>query len=652
MLFESNTAFSQINHIDSLKYALSKKHDDTTKIDLLNTYIFAAAPNHPVEAILYADTAIMLAKELKDSVRLITSYNQKGISQYFLGDNNGALESYFQAIKIRELSGNQIRISRDYNNIGLVLRNIEQIDDALKYFRMALSTIEAEEDLSIKARLLNNIGICYRALDFHEKADSAYRMALEINTRINARQNIAQNLNNLGNVHKDKSDFSNALSYYKQAYQINFELGNQFEQFQNLNNIADVYIRKGDTKNASIYLSQAEGLYKQTNATHLQLTYLNLLSKNYANQKDYKRAWEIKTKYATLRDSLFTQNRITQFEQLKNLASAEKELQKVEFLTHINQIQKEKIRIQQIVTFSGGIVLLIVLFLLFEVVRNLSINKRLNHSLKEGKQEVDALNEELYTINETLLKQRQDLEKALNDLQNTQQQLVQSEKMASLGVLAAGVAHEINNPLNFIKGGVMGIEAHLKKNKHCDNEQELKPLIDAIFEGVHRSSAIVSSLKHYCRQESESEASFDMDEVIENCLIMLQSETKNRIEIQKHLKNKPFIIHGNEGKLHQCIFNILLNSVQSIESNGEIRIETSFESLFDEIIIYDSGCGITEENLPKVTDPFFTTKETGKGTGLGLSLARKIIEDHKGTLEINSTSGKGTQVRIRFYQKK
>lgn len=651
IIFANTFVFAQANYIDSLKYALRKEHNDTLKIDLLIKYIFTVAPNHPVEASLHADSAIKLSKELNDTIRTILSYNRKGISQYYLGDFNGALECYFLSLKLREQSGYANEVYREYNNIGLVLRTIGQIDEALKYFLIAIESKEVTENISIKANLLNNIGICYRALYMYEKADSAYRLALEINTRQNARLNISQNLNNLGNVYKDQDDYPQALSFYQKAYEISLELGNHFEQFQNLNNIADVYIRKGDTKNASAILKKAEELYTHSKATYLNLTYLGLLSKNYESQKDYKRAWETKSIYAAMNDSIFSQNRITQFEQLKNLANAEKELQKVEFLTRLNEIQKEKIRIQEILTVSGGIVLIIVLFLLFEVARNLSVNKRLNHKLKVGKQEVDALNEELLTINETLLKQRKDLEKALNDLQNTQQQLVQSDKMASLGVLAAGVAHEINNPLNFIKGGVMGIEAHLQKNKHCDNEQELRPLIDAIYEGVNRSTAIVSSLKHYCRQESDFEAAFDMDEVIENCLIMLQSETKNRIEIQKQLKNKPFILFGNEGKLHQCIFNILLNAAQSIESKGTIRIETAYESSFDELIISDTGMGIPKENLSKVTDPFFTTKEAGKGAGLGLTVARKIIEEHKGTLEISSVSGRGTQVRIRFYKK-
>jgi len=129
---------------------------------------------------------------------------------------------------------------------------------------------------------------------------------------------------------------------------------------------------------------------------------------------------------------------------------------------------------------------------------------------------------------------------------------------------------------------------------------------------------------------------------------MLQSETKNRIEIQKAYTDKEYTVIGNEGKLHQVIINILSNAVQAIESKGEISIQTKLTKHYFILSVSDSGCGIVKENLSKIFDPFFTTKDAGEGTGLGLSITYNILEEHNGTIDVESTVGKGTNIIVKL----
>jgi PAS domain S-box-containing protein len=265
--------------------------------------------------------------------------------------------------------------------------------------------------------------------------------------------------------------------------------------------------------------------------------------------------------------------------------------------------------------------------------------------VQDRTEELAAANEQLTAINDELIIQREELQVALNSLSEAQNKLVQTEKMASLGVLASGVAHEINNPLNFIYGGILALDNYLKKNLKQYHE-EVNPMIDSIYEGVRRSTLIVRSLNQYSEADYNIYKLCDIHAIIENCLIILQVETKNRIAIEKNYYNLECIINCIEGKIQQSILNILTNSVQAIFGNGLITISTNTINNTLMVTISDSGCGISKDNLSKVFDPFFTTKDPGKGIGLGLFIAYNNIREHKGKIEIESELGHGTVARI------
>lgn len=263
--------------------------------------------------------------------------------------------------------------------------------------------------------------------------------------------------------------------------------------------------------------------------------------------------------------------------------------------------------------------------------------------LLEANKELKTVNEELKQKNEIIHNQNQELNSALIQLKNTQMQLTQSEKMASLGILTSGVAHEINNPLNFIMGGYTGLQNYFKE-KTPEKSDNIPVLLEAINTGLSRISSIVNELNLFSSNDALADNDVNIHSMLEKCLLMLANKTGENISVKKYYTNEPISIKGNTGRLHQAFLNILYNSVQAIENSGEISITTQKDG--DNIIvkITDSGCGIPKEILHKITDPFFTTKEPGTGTGLGLAVSYAVINEHKGSLKFKSEPGKGTTV--------
>lgn len=299
-------------------------------------------------------------------------------------------------------------------------------------------------------------------------------------------------------------------------------------------------------------------------------------------------------------------------------------------------------------------------------------------SLKRAQEEIQKQSEELKFINENLEEQKNQLESTLSELKKTQSQLIQSEKMASLGVLTAGVAHEINNPVNYINSGLEGLKItladwfiifnkyeeltltnaekiisdidKLKKELDFNSLQEgMKLLLTNMQTGIERITEIVKSLRTFARVEENEFKTSSIHELLDTTLIMLHNQYKNRIEIVKQYGEIPQI-NCYAGKLSQVFMNLLSNAIQAIFDKGKIFISTKHDKHKHQVIISikDTGPGIPDDKKEKIFEPFFTTKEAGKGTGLGLSISYGIIQQHNGSIEVNSKKDEGAEFIIRI----
>lgn len=273
----------------------------------------------------------------------------------------------------------------------------------------------------------------------------------------------------------------------------------------------------------------------------------------------------------------------------------------------------------------------------------------LENLVDERTKQLHSLNLELEEKNEHINEQKNSIEKTLKHLQDTQAQLIQSEKMASLGTLTAGVAHELNNPLNFIQSGLYGLSSMIEEMElPSEKTQEFDKIFKLIRTGIERASKTVKTLNNFSRKGFDEEKLFNIHDIIDDCLLVLNHEIKNKCTVQLNYCDTRFHIKGIAENFHQVFVNLLLNAVQAIKDKGEISISTVLNNADNtaQITIADTGEGIDEVNLKKIFDPFFTTKEVGKGTGLGLSIVYKIIQSHKGDIFFESERNKGTVVTI------
>ena len=284
---------------------------------------------------------------------------------------------------------------------------------------------------------------------------------------------------------------------------------------------------------------------------------------------------------------------------------------------------------------------------------------------------------------ETMVKKRtQELEdsnealkRAYLDLQKAQEQLVQTEKMASLGQLVAGIAHEIKNPLNFIYGNTdflreytLRTQALVEKIEALSSispedrrkiteekdaiqynfiREDLRTLIDDLTEGTERINAIVSDLRIFSRMDAAVTTEIDIHALIDMSLNLLRNQYKDRVEVHKDYGDISKI-HGYAGKLNQVFMNLLSNAFYAVAEKGDVWIRTRALDEEVEIEIEDSGVGIPKENLKRIFEPFFTTKPVGQGTGLGLSISYGVIEQHRGEIRVLSVPDKGTVFSVRL----
>jgi signal transduction histidine kinase len=304
--------------------------------------------------------------------------------------------------------------------------------------------------------------------------------------------------------------------------------------------------------------------------------------------------------------------------------------------------------------------------------------------LEEKSRELYKINQELLLRNQKIARQRKRLRTKVIELEETRQKLSQSEKMAVIGQLTAGVAHEINNPVAFIASNLDTLSDYLidvielihkqqtclmkLKVDHGHNTASTNSLLDDLssfshridvdgllndaknlvsesVDGTHRVKKIVADLSDFSYVNAPQARAEDINDLLKKSVQIASSELKYKADVEWGLAEIPLVV-CHEGKIGQVFLNLLVNAAHAIHGHGLIRLSTGQAGHKVWIEVADNGCGISSDYLPNIFDPFFTTKDIGKGTGLGLHVVKTAVEMHGGEISVNSKEGCGAIFRI------
>ncbi|MGE5492551.1 MAG: histidine kinase [Actinomycetota bacterium] len=303
-------------------------------------------------------------------------------------------------------------------------------------------------------------------------------------------------------------------------------------------------------------------------------------------------------------------------------------------------------------------------------------NGKITRALQRAKEEMEREIQERRRTQEALEAEKQEQRLLIRKLEEAHTQLLQSEKLASIGQLAAGVAHEINNPIGFVssnlgtlKGYVNDLfllidaygkaeaaltahpelmESILAMKRQVDLEylrSDIRDLIAESVDGTNRVRRIVQDLRDFSRTGEEKLELADLHAGLESTLNVVWNEIKYKAEVKRELDELP-LVECRISQISQVFMNLLVNAAQAIQERGTITLRSGRENDFVWVAVSDTGQGIPPEILPRIFDPFFTTKPIGKGTGLGLSVSYGIIEKHGGHIDVHSEQGKGTTFTV------
>ncbi len=555
----------------------------------------------------YSERSLEIAQELGDTSLMITNLNGLGIENYDLGSYELAMQYFLEAVDLMDANGGKLRRAIVLNNIGLLFEQVGDYKQARSYSLRGLEVAKENQNINVQIYSYNGIGISYFIEGNYPLAlqylDSAQWISLEVDNRVWG--SVAHNY--AGEAHRKLGRYDSADHHYQTALTLSESIDDKKRIADVYTNLSKLCLELGNLEKCLGYLDASQDMAATYNWRQLFLNNLQLYAEVYGAFDMDQEVIESQASYVLYRDSIYKNIMVRNLELVPLKLSEEKDRIR---LTEQQAALKEQ-KFANKIYLAVIIVAIPVALLLFYLLRK---NKKQNRIL-------EAKNEEI--------RQTQDL-------------LIKSEKMASLGVMAAGIGHEINNPLNYIENGVLNISNILDQEFPEHKSSTLSRFIDIVNEGVSRASTIVNSLANFSRGGQENTESCDIAAITENCLVILSSKTKD-IQLVKNYASENLLVQGNESKLHQVCMNLLSNAIHAVSQQPQPLIEIHTQKIQNEVVltIKDNGYGIDEENLSKISDPFFTTKNPGEGTGLGLFIAHSFIDEHNGRLEVNSIIGNG-----------
>lgn len=598
-----------------------------------------------IETLLFWQQSLATFQAIGDKLGIANMLNNLGAVNFNKGDDEKAIKYYLESLKVSEEIGDKLRIATALVNIGAVYFNKESTHDlALEYYLKALPLSEELGDNDAIGTIAVNIGEIYlstgdekSALIYFEEALKAYQKS--------ENGNVPYALYNIGRVYAQRKDYSKAINYQQEAFNVAKTTNRKKEMSQALIGLANIYQQKGENKEAITSFTEALRLAQEIGANYELKNAYQGLAELYAIASDYKNAFKYQKLYTAFKDTLYNADMDKKLQSMILKFDLEKKQGEVDMLEKDKMQKEQESRLQQLFILSILGALFSALILSFILYRN-----------NQHKQRSNAL----------LQSQKEEIQNTLEKLKATQSQLIYSEKMASLGELTAGIAHEIQNPLNFVNNfSEVSMELLDEMNIELDkgNVAEAKKIADDLIQNLQkinshgkRADAIVKGMLQHSRTNTGQKEPTDINALTDEYLRLSYHGLKAKDKSFNATLKTDFDANVGEIKvvpqdIGRVIHNLIANAFyvvaekkRQFENGYEPTVSVSTKKINGkvEIRVSDNGNGIPHSVRDKIFQPFFTTKPTGQGTGLGLSMSYDIVKAHGGELRVETKEGVGT----------
>ncbi len=627
--------------IDSLKHKLSIATNDTSRVLRMIDIGYAYRNQKNDSDFIYGQRALNLSQRIKFLRGEANAYDRLGNCFRLKGDFPKALEFLFKGLQIAEKEHYLEEVGNCFNSISIVYSQLNDFPDAINYQRQALKIFEPI-NMDLVSNSVTNLGRCYRRNNQLDSAAVYFKKAYDQLESFKYTPRHSHLIREMGSLQFQLGNREKAIEYVRESIEINNKNDDHFYGTFSYNVMAGFFKELNQPDSCIYYAKKALAEGSLINFKYLMLDASTLLAEQ-LESKDLKEAHYYLKLSKAINDELYGRKNV--YELQKTISDEQQRQRNIE----TQRIAKEN-QLKQYALILGLGMLLFVAFFLY---RNNQKEKKAKNLLQQQKAKVES---------------------TLTQLKATQAQLIQSEKLASLGELTAGIAHEIQNPLNFVNNfSELSVDLVKDLKEEIEKPTQDKEYIGELFDDLSqnqekinhhgkRASSIVKGMLEHSRASTGVKELTDINKLADEYLRL--SYHGLRAKDNSFNADYELIIDENLPKtevIPQDIGRVLLNLInnafyavnekkkQNTEGGYKSTVSVYTRQLDNQIIIKvrDNGIGMSESVSAKVFQPFFTTKPTGQGTGLGLSLAYDIVtKGHGGTLEVLSTEGVGSEFMI------
>ncbi len=640
-------ARAQKSPVDSLRKAYQKNKQDTTLVQLLVMKSTADYLTTNVDSgMICARQGLTLAQKINFKKGVVRAKAAIATFLNISGDLPGSLKITFEALPEAISLGETRVIASFYNTRGLTYSLLKHHKKSLNNYYAFLHITEKYHYVDLNTVALNNIARQYLDMNRLDSAAWFNQKAYDISVKKKLMKNIGYPIRNFGIIRFKKGDMLGAISYFKKSLADSSTHRNHYLESEDYRRIAEAYQKLNKTDSSINYAQKAfEQAKLDRNPDQVQQA-TTLLTAEYKLNGDYKNAFNYQQITQQAKDSLFSQQKTLQ---VQNLAYNEE--QRKQEAKAVEIAYQNRVRFYVMLGVIGVFVLIAGILIFANTQR-----KKANTLLKRQNDQIET--------------QRKDLEKTVADLKTTQRQLIQSEKMASLGELTAGIAHEIQNPLNFVNNfSEVSMElldemqselAEGDTNEATVLAVNIKGNLEKISQHGKRADFIVKGMLQHSRTSTGEKQLTNInvlaDEFFKLAFHGLRAKDKSfNAEMITHFDPDLPKVNVAQQDMGRAMLNLINNAFYAVNQKAKttgsgykptVELSTTASNGHIEISVKDNGDGIPQKVLDKIFQPFFTTKPTGQGTGLGLSLSYDIIKAHNGTIDVNTKEGEYTEFTI------